>query len=190
MNASRVKRTARVVVFALAVLVAATLVGLVIACGVERWSVKVGTDPDAWQVDPTNPVWTSVSEMNTFPRPSTIPASRRADSVEMTTWVVYATLTQYRRDPDGDYHLVLLDDDGSTMIAEIPDPNCAAGSAFFDYIANARAQFDVAFRVTTTWHYTSTPVVVTGVGFWNRDHGQTGRAVNVIELHPVLDIQF
>src|SRR5262249_13160984 len=74
MNASRVKRTARVVVFALAVLVAAALVGLVIACGVERWSVKVGTDAGAWQVDPTNPAWTSVSEMNTFARPSFIPA--------------------------------------------------------------------------------------------------------------------
>jgi hypothetical protein len=56
--------------------------------------------------------------------------------------------------------------------------------------ANARWQFDAAFTVTTTWHYTSTPVVVAGVGFWDRDHGQTGRAVNVIELHPVLDIQF
>jgi hypothetical protein len=46
----------------LAVLVAAALVSLVIACGVERWSVKVGTDADAGQIDPTNPVWTSVSE--------------------------------------------------------------------------------------------------------------------------------
>jgi hypothetical protein len=31
---------------------------------------------------------------------------------------------------------------------------------------------------------------VTGVGFFDRIHGQTGVAPNGIELHPVLDIQF
>jgi hypothetical protein len=34
------------------------------------------------------------------------------------------------------------------------------------------------------------PVTVTGVGFFDRIHGQTGVAPNGIELHPVLDIQF
>jgi hypothetical protein len=33
-------------------------------------------------------------------------------------------------------------------------------------------------------------VTVTGVGFFDRIHGQTGVAPNGIELHPVLDIQF
>jgi hypothetical protein len=31
---------------------------------------------------------------------------------------------------------------------------------------------------------------MTGVGFFDRIHGQTGVAPNGIELHPVLDIQF
>ena len=31
---------------------------------------------------------------------------------------------------------------------------------------------------------------VTAVGFFDRDHGQTGRAPNGLELHPVLDIEF
>jgi len=31
---------------------------------------------------------------------------------------------------------------------------------------------------------------ITGVGFFDRAHGQTGAAPNVIELHPVLDITF
>jgi hypothetical protein len=35
-----------------------------------------------------------------------------------------------------------------------------------------------------------TAAVVTGVGFFDRFHGQTGVAKNVIELHPVLDIEF
>ncbi len=34
------------------------------------------------------------------------------------------------------------------------------------------------------------PVRVSGVGFFDRPHGQTGRATNGIELHPVLNIEF
>jgi serine protease len=33
-------------------------------------------------------------------------------------------------------------------------------------------------------------VRLTGVGFFDRPHGQTGRARNQIEIHPVLDIEF
>jgi hypothetical protein len=32
------------------------------------------------------------------------------------------------------------------------------------------------------------PVTITGVGFWDFDHGQRGVAPNAIELHPVLKI--
>jgi hypothetical protein len=35
-----------------------------------------------------------------------------------------------------------------------------------------------------------TPAIVTGVGFFDRSHGQTGMAKNVIELHPILAIEF
>lgn len=32
-------------------------------------------------------------------------------------------------------------------------------------------------------------VTMTGVGFWDIKHGQTGVAPNAIELHPVLSIK-
>lgn len=35
-----------------------------------------------------------------------------------------------------------------------------------------------------------TPVRITGVGFFDRAHGATGAAPNVIEIHPVLKIEF
>jgi hypothetical protein len=63
-------------------------------------------------------------------------------------------------------------------------------SPFADYIANARAQFDAVFTVTTQFQAANVPVVVTGVGFWDFPHGQRGAAMNLVELHPVLDIQF
>ena len=34
------------------------------------------------------------------------------------------------------------------------------------------------------------PVEVTGIGFFDRPHNQTGRAPNNIEIHPILSIQF
>jgi hypothetical protein len=140
------RRTARIIVTLLAVLVAAGLLGIagyVWACGTERWLVKTGADVDASQVDLSNPYPTSVSEMNTFSRPSTIPRNNRADWVELTMFQLTATLTIYKRELDEDYHLVLQDDDGSEMIVEIPAPDCVdPSSPFADYIANARAEFD------------------------------------------------
>src|SRR5262249_33772433 len=165
--------------------------GYALACGTERWSVKTGTDPDAWMVDLSTIVPTSVSEMNTWQRPAHLPANNRADWVEVTTFQVYATITQMRRDPDGDYHIVRMDTDGSTLVSEMPDPSCVGpGSPFTDYIANARAQIDSVYRLTTTWHYPNVQVLVTGVGFWDINHGQAGRALNSIDVNPALDIQF
>jgi hypothetical protein len=35
-----------------------------------------------------------------------------------------------------------------------------------------------------------TPVILTGVGFFDRAHGATGAAPNVIELHPILKVEW
>jgi hypothetical protein len=37
---------------------------------------------------------------------------------------------------------------------------------------------------------TPTPARITGVGFFDRAHGATGAAPNVIELHPVLKVEW
>src|SRR5262249_49253577 len=160
-------------------------------CGTERWSVKIGTDPDAGKVDLTNPVFGSVNRLCTWPKPNSLPPNNRIAPFETRAYVVMATLTQYKKETDQDYHLVLKDGGGNSMIAEIPDPACVGGgSPFKAAITNARAQFDAVFKPTTGWKYTDTPVVVTGVGFFDHVHGQTGHAPNYVELHPVLDIQF
>src|SRR5262249_10830121 len=72
-----------------------------------------------------------------------------------------------------------------------PLPSCVgSGSPFASGISHARAQFDAKFTATTSFQTTSTPVRVTGVGFFDFLHGQTGVAPNGIELHPVIDIIF
>jgi hypothetical protein len=109
--------------------------------------------------------------------------------------VIEATLTEFKMEAgphgDSDYHLVLKDQGGQTMIAEIPSPKCVGpNSPFLARIAQARTQFDTHFNVTGSFQVVNEPVRVTGVGFFDFQHGQRGVAPNAIELHPVLDIEF
>ena len=102
-------------------------------------------------------------------------------------------MTRFKLEDDVDYHIVIQDDNGNTMITEIPCPCCSAlagGGPFAAGIANARQQFDARFTATDFFQIVSVPVQITGVGFFDFIHGQTGVAPNGIELHPVLDIRF
>jgi hypothetical protein len=111
--------------------------------------------------------------------------------VEISQFVVSATLAQYRLEDDSDYHFVLSDATGKTMIGEIPHPKCiGAGSPLAPGILNARTEFDARLKPTTTFKVGNIPVQVRGVGFFDSLHGQMGVAPNGIELHPVLDIIF
>jgi hypothetical protein len=161
------------------------------SCGVERWSVKTGTDADINAVNINNPVIQTITYLRSLTAPSTLPANNRVAPTEDTVFVVDATLMQYKLETDSDYHLVIQDASGNTMIAEIPDPACVgAGSPFASYIQTARAQFDAKYSATTSFQTANIPVQITGVGFFDFLHGQTGVAPNGIELHSVLDIQF
>jgi hypothetical protein len=105
--------------------------------------------------------------------------------------VLNATLTQYKLETDSDYHLVIQDSSGNTMIAEIPSPNCVgAGSPFGPGITNSRNEFDAKYTPTSSFQTANIPVQIRGVGMFDFLHGQTGVAPNGIEIHPVLDIVF
>src|SRR5438552_3822447 len=177
------------------VLVAASLVlatgDLLAQCGVERWSVKTGTDPDSGLVNLSSTSSTTIVTMRSWTAPSPIPANNRVSPYETTQWVLNATLTQYKLEGDSDYHLVLSDGSGNTMIAEIPSPNCVgSGSPFAGGIQNSRNEFDARYTATTSFQTANIPVQIKGVGMFDFLHGQTGVAPNGIEIHPVLDIIF
>lgn len=161
------------------------------ACGVERWSVKTGTDPQASSVVLSTYVSSTIYNFHQSVRPGSLPANGRVSPRETTQYRLSGTLTKYVREADSDYHLVIKDSAGRTMIVELPASNCVgAGSPFGTGIARARSQFDARFTATTSMKTTSTPVTIKGVGFWDYIHGQTGVAPNGIEVHPVLDITF
>src|SRR5436190_4354503 len=98
-------------------------------CGKERWPVKTGTYADARLVNPNAPVRSSIAELIAFDEPNTRPQDARVQPVETTVYDVNATLTAYKwenssKSGDNDYHLVLADENGQTLIAEIPSPQC------------------------------------------------------------------
>lgn len=160
-------------------------------CGVERWSVKTGTDADVSKVNLNAPTNTTIAAMRAFTAPNPIPPNNRITGPETTLWVINATLTLYKLESDSDYHLVLQDASGNTMISEIPSPSCVgAGSPFLPGITNARNEFNARFTATTSFQTANIPVKVTGVGMFDFLHGQTGVAPNGIEQHAVLDIVF
>jgi hypothetical protein len=183
----------RRLVLALAVLScsASFLPGELEACGVERWSVKTGTDADAGLINLSSTSSNTILTMRSWTAPNPIPPNNRVAPYETTVWVLNATLTQYKLETDQDYHLILSDASGNTMIAEIPDPVCVgSGSPLASGVSNARAEFDAKFTATSSFQTANVPVRITGVGMFDFLHGQTGVAPNGIELHPVIDIVF
>lgn len=160
-------------------------------CGVERWSVKTGTDADAGLIQLQSTTQTTIATLVALPTPATLPANNRIQPTETTVFQLHDTLTEYKLEDDSDYHLVLKDSAGKTMIVEIPDPACVGSSSpLLSGIRHARSQFDARFTPTGSFQMANVPVAVTGVGFFDFQHGQTGVAPNGIELHAVLDVQF
>lgn len=156
-------------------------------CGTERWSVKTLSDADRDKVDFT-PKETTVGWLVSQEHPAQSPADQRIGPVETQTYKVRARLISYKPEEDGDFHIVIADveDPGKTMIAEIPSPDCAGAcaSARIEEFRRARA---VIMEFSN--QAPGVTMVVTGVGFFDFSHGQTGAAPNGIELHPVLKIE-
>jgi hypothetical protein len=180
----------------------------------QRWSVKTGADADAAKLVGQSPTATTIASMRALAVPAVLPPEGRSQGTEETVWQLDATITGYKLESDGDYHLVIADGQGRTMIAEIPDPSeLAQGSFFAAPIAAAREAFDTQFGIhpqaapapapepgaahavapqaaLPTLIKASEQVTLTGLGFFDFAHGQDGVAPNAIELHPVINIEF
>lgn len=169
------------------------------SCGRERWNVKTATDPAAGQIK-FAPVKTTVAALGA--EASTNPGNPdqpRDSGVESQVYEVTAELVEAKRESDSDFHLV-LHEGGATMIAEIPNaPGCTEPpitervSVLEEQIEHARAAFVQEFGEPQGYPASGLKighqVTLTGVGFFDVPHGQTGVAPNAVELHPVLSIQ-
>jgi len=185
--------------------------------GTERWQVKVGTDSGSGSVQLQSVIPTTVQDAIQLPQPHLPPQSDNDTRLPEETHVykVSGHLAQFKQEGnDNDYHLVVTDDTlqftndgahrgpGHSLIAEIPDPNCIPGkhgnpsvaSTFISQITCTRGKMDAKFpNADKSGNFNDTsgiPVTITGIGFFDRAHGQTGRASNNLEIHPILDIDF
>jgi hypothetical protein len=189
--------------------------GIASQCGgTERWRPKVGTDVQVSQVNVDHPESIDLHDLINLTEPE-----RPQDDItrivpdETHVYRFTAFMLQFKEEPnDQDYHIVLTDAThkftdhagnsiGHSVIAEIPDPDCLQGkdqqfpgeSAFASQIASARALMDQRFptaRKDGSFNPVGIQVEVTGVGFFDRPHGQIGRAPNNIEVHPILRLCF
>jgi hypothetical protein len=185
--------------------------------GAERWAVKVCADANS-QIN-LQPIPISIHDLSQVQALGPLPDNDvERLPTERNVYVVDGFLVKFKREAgktgDSDYHLVVTDETltfasgannpGSThsVIAEIVNPDCVMGrdntvsspSIFASEMATAKAAIEAKFpdRIAGGgWNDAEgTPVRVTGVGFFDRPHGQTGRATNGIELHPILKIEF
>ena len=148
-------------------------------CGSERWPVKTFSDGDRWQVDLTRRSRT-IAELNTLVKPSPLPQNGRV-SAELKVYRVTGTVIYTANEDDGDVHLALQGTDGSTLIAEAPEPACTV---------NARDRTAIkAARLVAQDIQVGDKVTVAGVGFFDFPHNQNGHAKNQIELHPLLSVK-
>lgn len=163
-----------------------------LSCGTDRWPVKTMSDRDAQRVDIV-PRRSTITALTRLRRPASRPRDRRANVTERRVFCVDAlvAIADPRPQEDGDLHVVLLDpaDPKITLIAEFPDARCPAvcASRFAPAMGAARTAFERRLNTATT---DTIRVLVVGVAFFDRNHGQIGAAPNFIELHPVLAVAF
>ena len=142
-------------------------------CGVEYWNVKTGTDADAATINLNNVIQTTVNDLRAIPIPFPPIGDRprgadgqsatRIPSTEFTVFQVAGTLTFYKLETDVDYHMVLQDAAGNTIIGEVPSPACVgAGSPFAAGVANARAKVDARLTPADGFQSANLPVQMKG----------------------------
>lgn len=166
-----------------------------VLCGTKRWEVKTLRDDAVGCVD-FRPKLTTILWLVSQPRPERASDKARTRPIECQVWQVTGKLLAFKSEDDRDFHIILEDLmlPNATMIVEIPDATCqsACDGSHKSEIAEARETFIRMFGLPTRrFHIVqeSTLVTVTGVGFFDSEHGQRGEAANGIELHPVISFK-
>ena len=154
--------------------------------------MKTLSDRDATRVNFT-PVLTTVSDLTSHATHCEAGPDQRVYDEEFQTYEVTGRLEIVRVEDDRDYHVVLSDlvDRSITMITEVVEPACegAVSSPFVSMLKEARTAFLNLFAGSMASSLVGRVFRVRGVGFYDFNHGQIGRARNCIELHPVIRIQ-
>src|SRR5262249_49504355 len=111
-------------------------------CTSDRLAVKTGMDADAGLVHIDRVAPTTTATMRSWGKPLTFPGNGRILPYEANVYALDIILAGYKVE-GGIYKLLLRDESGSTMIAELPCLCCVGtGSPFSSAMATARDQFN------------------------------------------------
>jgi len=162
--------------------------GVLVNCGVERWSIKTCTDGDTSHVNFNIIVPSTISYQRSLPTPPTLPANNRLP-LEDSVYQIDCKLVRYKLEDDGDVHCVITANGNiDTMVSEICDPQCPniAQTSRFAELTTLRNWFVSNYHPSTSWQYPNLNIRITGVGFYDFQHGQIGIPPNGREIHPIL----
>jgi hypothetical protein len=156
------------------------------ACGTERWAVKTLSDPDAATIDMNAVAPVTITALNALQAHCSGLPEERTFREEFHVFEISGIVLRTTNQPDRDISIALADphDVTRTIVAAVVEPTCAGAtdSPFRSMLQEARLQY---MRLGAL---TGQTVRIRGVGFFNFDHGQTGRSRSCIEMHPVLSI--
>jgi hypothetical protein len=130
----------------------------------------------------------TIAALVALPKPASLPANSRIAPTELQSVMLKdITIKYHSLESDSDFHLIMTDSSGNSMIGEVPFPKCVSTSSpFYCPITHARGTVETSGLQSGG----SDTVTVIGVPFFDFLHGQTGVAPNGIELHPILSICF
>ena len=162
-------------------------------CGTERWNIKTLSDKDTIKIDFNKIIKSTVKEQVNLDSPRT-----KRSRLESETFVysIECYIIGFKKESnDKDIHIVIKDfETNDTMIVEIPSYECYEIQKTSRY--ELFKELDEWFinnigKPSTKFKRLSKPirVTITGVGFFDFIHGQTGVAKNGREIHPVLSMK-
>jgi hypothetical protein len=152
-----------------------------------RFDVTTMTDPAASRVN-LDPRPATIAELTALP--ALAKGSERGDA-EFNAYQVSGTITFAKRQVSDDITMVLADDAGGTLILRSVSPRWADESVVGDQIYAVRQAVETQFPTAAAGgsERPSVPATVSGVGFFDQLHGQTGIAPNGFGLRPLLSFQ-
>ena len=164
--------------------------GLLITCGVERWAVKTCYDADTVNINFSNIVPSSVAYQRSLIAP-TLPSDNTTRLPgEDTVYSLDVHLVECKLETDQDIHVVIstIGKTSETMVAEIVNPECPniINTSRYAEFKTLRDWFVSTYSPTTSFKTLNVNVHLTGVGFFDFLHGQTGIPPNGREIHPIL----
>jgi hypothetical protein len=165
-------------------------------CGTERWNVKTLSDKKVSRLDFDLSKAEQVSIADVNDKPAHCHPGQtlgRFYPEEFKLFEVTGFALVIKTENDRDYHIGLYaenDEESPSLVVEVVDPTCpgASNSPEHGRLVSARQQLDDISNADPTT-LLGQELTVVGVGFFDREHGQTGLSNSCMEIHPVLTVK-